>query len=197
MTYFFYFELVDASARRKGEKIMNETMQEITTPCIKNLKCPSCGGNDHEVLGLKGGLAKSVGVSLGFGALGNLVQGAMAEGDTSVQPVQYKCKGCKNKFVTGPLQADPEDVLDQPCTINLERVGSLVGAAVPQIVYWNGIKVGPVKNGKTLSFQTNNKYNTLFVTDHSGVAFKGNGTHRFVAQPGGVVNVKFKRGFVG
>jgi hypothetical protein len=95
---------------------------------------------------------------------------------------------------TKPLEAAADEYLSAPCTINFERVSSFVGMAVVQIVYLNGVKIGPIKNGKTVSFATAVKYNTLYVTDQGGVAFKGN--YRFEAQPGGTVNVRFNRKFL-
>jgi hypothetical protein len=94
-----------------------------------------------------------------------------------------------------PLEAGPDEYLSAPCTINFERVSSFVGMAVAQFVYLNGIKLGSVKNGQAISFQTAVRYNTVYVTDHAGVAFK-DGVTRFEAQANGAINLRFNRRFV-
>ncbi len=66
--------------------------------------------------------------------------------------------------------------------------------AVAQHVWLNGVKVGTVGNGKSISFPVHTKYNTLFVTDQYGVAFKGN--YKFEAVSGGTVDVRFKKKFL-
>lgn len=163
-------------------------------PSVAFLACPACGGNDLLITGQKGGTGKSIGVVLAFGAIGSMVAGSNAAKDTATYPIQYRCNACKNKFESGPLTATAEEILPAPATINFTRKGSMVGAAVPQIVYMNGMKMGPVKNGKTITFQTMVRYNTIFVTDQFGVAFKD--SYRFEAQPGAEVQVDFNRKFV-
>jgi hypothetical protein len=93
-----------------------------------------------------------------------------------------------------PLDALPDEYLSAPCALNFERVSSFVGMAVVQNVHLNGIKIGPIKNGQTLNFSTLVKYNTLFVTDMYGVAFKD--PYRFEASPGGTINVRWNRKFL-
>jgi len=66
--------------------------------------------------------------------------------------------------------------------------------AVSQFVYLNGLKIGSVKNKGTIEFQTFLKNNTVFVTDHAGMAFKS--ACKFNAQPGGRVELRFKRKFI-
>lgn len=163
-------------------------------PSVAYLVCPSCNGNDLHTIGQKGGNGKAIGMAFAFGAIGSMVAGASAADDTTTYPIQYKCKSCKNKFESGPLIATPGEILAAPCTINFTRKGSFVGMAVPQIVYLNGMKMGPVKNGKTITFQTMVRHNNIFVSDQFGVAFKT--SYRFDAPDGGVVDVKFKRKFV-
>ena len=58
----------------------------------------------------------------------------------------------------------------------------------------NGIKMGTIKNGSKLTFETNTRTNTIFVTDHHGVAFKGHYT--FTAEEGGEEYIKFKKKFI-
>lgn len=167
-------------------------MEAIAT--LKGLKCPSCGSENINVKGVKGSLGKSIATGVAFGAIGNMVAGSSAAKNLTTEPLEYKCAGCGSKFVSGPLLAVEEDILSAPCTVTFERVGSFVGMAVPQIAYINGMKLGPVKNGKTISVQTFNRYNTMFVTDQYGVAFKS--SYRFEALPGGAVLVRFKRKFL-
>lgn len=167
-------------------------MDNIAT--LKGLKCPYCGCEQVNVTGTKGALGASLATSLAFGAVGNLVAGSKAAANQATEPLQYKCVNCKKKFESMPLIAPAEDVLPVPCTVTFTRVGSFVGAAVPQIVHINGVKVGAVKNGKSISFTTSNRYNVIFVSDQSGVAYKGD--YRFEAQPGGNVTVRFKRRFL-
>ena len=66
--------------------------------------------------------------------------------------------------------------------------------AVSQQVYLNGVKIGNVKNGQDLAFQTFTKNNTVFVTDQAGIAFPG--SYSFVAEPGGSEDIQFKRKFL-
>jgi DNA-directed RNA polymerase subunit RPC12/RpoP len=167
---------------------------DSAVPSVKDIQCPSCGGNDLNILGSQGSLAKAIGSTLVFGAIGNILVGSKAVKDLSVQPIQYKCNGCNKTFESGPLAASPDDVLNNPCVVNFERVSSFIGAVVPQIVYINGIRIGPVKNGQTITFQTQTKSNTLFVTDHHGLAFKDK--YIFEARPGDNFRVRFNRKFL-
>ncbi len=170
-----------------------EPMQQMLVASLKGLTCPSCGSPNLTVKGVKGSLGKAVATGSAFGAIGNLVAGSNAKKNTETQPLEYKCTGCGNKFVSPPLIAAPEDILPAPCTIIYERPSSILGAAVPQIPYLNGIKIGAVKNGRSMTFQTYNRYNMIFVTDQFGVAFPCD--YKFEAQPGGTVTVRFNRKF--
>jgi Zn finger protein HypA/HybF involved in hydrogenase expression len=163
-------------------------------PSLHRLTCPKCGSSDLEIKGTEGSLAKAVGVFAAFGAVGNLVMSANAAKNLETEPIKYKCNNCSDKFTSMPLPAQPDEFLSTPCTISFERVSNFVGMAVAQIVYLNGIKIGPIKNGKTITFSTVVRYNTLFATDGAGVA--GKGAYRFEAQPGGNVHVRFNRKFL-
>ena len=90
--------------------------------------------------------------------------------------------------------AGKDELLEQACTVNFKRKSSFVGMAIKYHVWINGVKVGVVGNGKSFSFPVITKYNTMFVTDQYGVAFKTD--YKFEAQSGGNVNVNFKRKFV-
>lgn len=175
---------------------MNSEQENATQrnfPSVTELVCPKCQKNDLKILGTKGAKGKAVGVGMAFGAIGNLVADSMSKDDYSLQPVKYQCNACKNKFESLPLVAKPEELLEEPCTIHFTRLSSFVGMAVAQNVYLNGVKVGPVKNGKSIDFQTFVRNNTVFVTDQYGVAFKG--CYKFEAQSGGTEEIKFKKKF--
>ena len=170
-----------------------EALNTVVEVYSLGIQCPKCGASDWKVAGLKGGTGKSIGVSLAFGAVGSMVASSNAKNNEQQNPINYKCRQCGNRFESWPVKVPPEQMLEQPCTISFTRLSSFVGMAVTQIVYVNGMRVSPVKNGKTITFQTVVRDNVIFVTDQFGVAFKGD--YRFQAQPGGNVQVRFKRKF--
>lgn len=167
---------------------------QMNVPSLYGLKCPKCNAEDLKIIGSKGSKGKAMGIGMAFGAIGNLVANSLSKDDITSQPIEYKCKSCRNKFVSSPLLAQPEEILMESCTINFKRMSSFVGMAVSQFVWLNGMKVGSVKNGGSLTFQTAAKNNTLFVADQYGVAFKSD--YKFEAQPGGSVEIKFKGKFL-
>lgn len=172
----------------------NKIEEQINFPSIFGLSCPKCKAYDLKIKGIKGSLGAEIGIGIAFGAIGNLVQNSTSKKDFDVQPIQYKCKSCGKKFESFPVIANVAEVLDVPCTIIFTRLSSFYGMAVAQHVWLNGVKVGLVGNNKTITFQTFIKYNTIFVTDQYGMAFKGD--FKFEAQSGGSVDVRFKRKFV-
>ena len=170
-------------------------MSELQVPSLYYLRCPKCGASELRLLGEKGALGKSLAIGAAFGSIGLMV----AASDASSKPIvtealKYKCKQCKNKFVTYPLPAKEDELLATPCKVTFTRVFSMFGMAVPQILYINGMKVGPIKNGQSHTFETAIKYNTLHVTDANGVAFADE--YNFEAADGGEVIAKFKRKFI-
>ena len=167
-------------------------MDSIAT--LTGMKCPHCGSENLRVTGTKGALGASLVTGLAFGAVGNLVAGSNAAANQATEPLQYVCHDCSKKFQSLPLAAQPDEILEQPCTVTFTRDKSFVGCMVPQIVYINGIKIGAVKNGASVSFQTSCRNNVIFVTDQYGVAF--NDDYKFEAQPGGEISVHFKRRFI-
>lgn len=175
------------------EQVQNTHQTEY--PSIYALACPkcSCKNNDFKILGTKGAKGAALGVGMAFGAIGNLVANSMSEDDYTYQPVKYQCVSCGHKFTSLPLVAEPEELLESPCTVNFTRLSCFAGMAVSQNVWLNGIKVGAVRNGKSITFQTFVKHNTVFVTDQYGVAFKG--CYRFEAENGGTENISFKKKF--
>ena len=168
-------------------------MADTKYPSVKELKCPQCGKTEFKILGTKGSLAKA-GVAVAFGAIANMALDSKSKSDFEIKPVRYQCLGCKHKFEADPLVAPEEEVLEQPCKVVFHRQKSAVGMAVSQQVYLNGVKIGNVKNGEDLVFQTFTKHNTIFVTDQTGIAFPG--SHTFTAEPGGTEEIQFKRKFL-
>ena len=165
-----------------------------TVATLKGLRCPQCGSEDLDVKGKAGSMGKEVAGAFFGGAIANLAMSSSASKNTETVPLAYVCRSCKHKFQSPPLAAPQEDVLSAPCTISFTRVSSFVGALAAQVVYLNGVNCGAVKNGATITLQTSNRWNTMFVTDQYGVAFKS--VYRFEAVPGGTVAVRFKRKFV-
>lgn len=179
----------------KSQDAVNSTenMTHTNFPSTNEIVCPKCNKNDLKILGTKGSKGAAVGVGMAFGAVGNLVASSMSKNDFTLQPIKYKCNSCGNKFESLPFNAKQEEILDEPCTVNFTRLSSFAGMAVAQNVWLNGVKVGSVGNGKSITFQTFLRYNTVFVTDQYGVAFKGD--YKFEAQSGGTEDIRFKRKF--
>lgn len=171
-----------------------ENSEQTKIPSVYGIVCPKCQKGDLTIVGTKGSKGAAIGMGLALGAVGNLIANASNKGDFSLKPIQYKCKSCGNKFESYPLVAKPEEMLEKPCTVNFHRLSRFVGMAVSQDVWLNGVKVGTVGNGKSITFQTVTKHNTIFVSDQYGVAFKGD--FKFEAQEGGTVEVNFKGKFV-
>lgn len=169
-------------------------MENTNYPSIYQLTCPKCGKKDFKILGTKGAKAASVGMGMALGAIGNLIADSNNKKDMSLMPVQYKCTSCGNKFDSLPLVAQPDELLNMPCTIVFHRLSSFVGMAVAQHIYLNGVKVGTVDNGKEFTFPVYTRHNTIFVTDQYGVAFKGD--YQFEAEDGGHVDIQYKRKFL-
>lgn len=162
-------------------------------PTLVGIKCPDCGSTDFRVLGIKGSSA-GVAAAIAFGAVGNLVMDANSKGNFELKPVKYQCTACRKKYESLPVECDEDEVLDEPCTINFTRESSIIGCAVTQQVYLNGVKIDNVKNGKTLTFQTFIKHNVIFVTDQTGTAFPG--ALKLEAESGGTQNISYKRKFL-
>jgi hypothetical protein len=76
----------------------------------------------------------------------------------------------------------------------MSRPAGFVGAAAGQYVFLNGIRVGVLKSGGSLNFQTNVKRNILYCTDLSGAVFQD--YRRFEAEPDGSKSFSFNRKFL-
>jgi len=142
---------------------------------------------------MKGAMGKAVGMGIALGAVGNMLANDASKDDYTYAPLNYKCETCHKKFEAFPYAAQPDEILQQPCKIIFTRLSSFIGMFVSQSIWLNGIKIGSVKNGKTIEFVTHIKSNIIFVTDQYGMAFKTD--YRFEARSGGSVGVKFKRKF--
>ena len=162
-------------------------------PSLYYVKCQKCGANDYRILGTKGSIGKTAGAAV-FGAVGALVADATNKDTVEYKPLRFKCSACGNKFESLPLTAQQEELLSAPCTISFTRLGSFVGMAVQQTIWLNGIAVARIGNKQPIQLSTLLRYNTLFVTDQTGLAFKGH--YSFEAAPNGSVQVNFKRKFV-
>lgn len=184
----------NTAGQAQGAVAQSQNTEQVERPSLYALSCPKCRKNDIKILGTKGSRGAAAGVGMAFGAIGNMVASSISKGDFAVQPIQYKCNSCGNKFESLPLTAEPDELLEAPCTVNFKRLSGFAGMAVAQHVWLNGVKIGSVANGKTLTFQTFTKHNTVFVTDQYGVAFKGD--YKFEAQSGGNIDVRFKRKFL-
>ena len=171
-----------------------ENSAQPNVPSIHGLTCPKCQNGDLKIVGTKGSKGAAIGMGLALGAVGNLIANASNKDDFSLRPIQYKCKSCGNKFESLPFVAKPEEILEKPCTVTFHRLSRFAGMAVSQDVWLNGVKVGTVKNGKSITFETVTKHNTVFVTDQYGVAFKGD--RKFEAQSGGTEEIRFKGRFL-
>ena len=158
-----------------------------------SLVCPVCGNGDLRIMGTKKSSAGEIGAVMAFGAIANLTADMNSKNDYSQTPVWYKCKACRKKFASSPIEAAPEEILEKPCSVSFTRLSSFIGMAVSQQVWLNGVKVASVRNGKTVTFETSVRHNTIFVTDQYGVAFPGD--YKFEAESGGSVEVRFKRKF--
>jgi hypothetical protein len=118
-----------------------------------------------------------------LGVIGNAIASSSLANRADNDPFVLKCESCGEKWKASPVDAPEEERLASPCTITLARHTGIVGAAVGQYVYLNGIRIGKIKTGKPLSFQTCVKHNVLCATDLSGRSFKG--FQRFEAASGG------------
>jgi hypothetical protein len=162
----------------------------VNAAVLSALKCPQCDSKDYIPLGKKGAAGKALATQIFIGGVGNIISARSDAKSVSSEPLQYKCKKCKSKYLAEPSESTPEEHLSEPCRITLQRIANMVGAALPQVVYLNGIKVGTVKNGKAISFNTRVRENVVFVTVQ-GVAFPD--ACKFTAEPGGSTVILFNR----
>lgn len=146
-------------------------------------ECPKCGSEDVVAVGAEGAMGRALQQS--FGLLGDLIPVA----DSG--RLEYRCKACHWEFVAESLES--AEFPELTCRVIFHRDSGFAGAAVPQIVYLNGERVGEVKNGKSLEFVTRARSNVISVTDSGGTPFKD--SYRFDAVDGGVVEVHFNRKF--
>jgi len=128
-----------------------------------------------------------------FGIIGNGIASSNLKNRKDDSPFVFKCESCDKKFEIGPCQAPEDERLATPCTITVTRPGNFVGAAVGQHTFLNGIRMGILKNGSSLTFKTDVKNNLLYFTDLSGTVYKS--VRRFIAEPGGNLSFRFNMKF--
>ncbi|MDR1634031.1 MAG: hypothetical protein LBS27_03735 [Bifidobacteriaceae bacterium] len=161
-------------------------------PSLYHLRCPNCGSGEYTPLGKKRNLAQQVAVGFAAGAaplLATVVANAQARDLTEIPPLEYKCAGCKKKYQSGPLAADPSEILAEPCVVNFTRAKKFQGAAGVYTIYLNGVPINTVRNGQSFAFQTILRYNTLFAGFGNGMLYRV--LHRFEAVPGRTIGVVF------
>jgi hypothetical protein len=156
-------------------------------------KCPQCDSADWMPLGTPGYITRSL-WAVFFGFIGALAANSSGKNRAETPAFICKCRSCRNKWEARPKEVPLEARLETPCRISMTRPGSFVGAAVAQFIYLNGKRVGILKNGGTIEFETAEPYNILFATDGSGTAFQN--TRYFEAPSGGELNFNFNRKFV-
>jgi hypothetical protein len=164
---------------------------ELRTNAIQ--RCPHCGGGEWNPAGLTGAAGRVVLITF-LGVIGNAIAGSNLKNRKDDDPFVCKCGSCKKKWELIPVKAPEAECLESPCSINVTRPGGFVGAAVGQYAYLNGIRMGILKNGGSLSFQTHVKHNLLYFTDLSGIVYKD--FKRFDADAGGSKNFIFNRKFL-
>jgi hypothetical protein len=167
------------------------TGKELRTNAVQ--RCPKCGSAEWRPLGLPGYMGRAFMVAL-FGIIGNGIASSSLRSRKDNDPFILKCEGCGGKWEASPSEAAEEEWIEFPCEIAINRPGGFVGAAVGQYVFLNGIRVGVLKNGGVLNFQTNVKHNILYCTDLSGAVFKD--YRRFEAEPGENKSFSFNRKFL-
>jgi hypothetical protein len=134
-------------------KITREDMagKELRTNAVQ--KCPKCGSAEWRPLALPGYVGRGLLVIL-LGVIGNAIASSALRKKKDNAPFILKCEGCGEKWEAPPAEAAEEEWLESPCGITMSRPGGLVGAAVGQYVFLNGIRMGVLKNGGSLNFQT-------------------------------------------
>jgi hypothetical protein len=164
---------------------------ELRTNAIQ--KCPHCGSDEWKATGLPGSGGRLALMAF-LGIIGNAIASSNLKNKKDDDPFVCKCGSCGKKWKLIPGKAPTEECLESPCSIAVTRPGNFVGAAVGQYAYLNGIRIGILKNGKTLSFKTNVKHNLLYFTDLSGTVYRD--FKRFDAEAGGNKNFNFNRKFL-
>ena len=171
---------------------MSDEKIQINNPTLEGVKCPKCGSKNYLIRGT-GSVAASAGKQLLFGGVGNMVASSRSKDNFEIKPVRFVCRDCKEKFEALAEDAGKDQLLEKPCKITFKRLSSLIGAAIRYQVFLNGVKVGTVKRGSEITFNTFTRSNVIFVTDPHGIAF--NDVYEFTAESGGEEHVKFKRKF--
>jgi hypothetical protein len=156
-------------------------------------KCPQCGSAEWRPIGLPGFFWRGL-LMLPFSLLGLLIGASAMKRRKDNDPFILKCEGCGKKWKSAPSNATQEECLEFPCDITVSRPKSFVGAAMSYFMFLNGIRMGVLKNGGCLNFQTNVRHNIFYAADVSGAVFVD--YRRFEAEPNGRITFNFNRKFL-
>lgn len=85
--------------------------------------------------------------------------------------------------------SDAEKIEGEPCRITLTRLPCVIGMAMGVRVFLNGIEQPVLKNGKSISMQTNIRHNELQISYNADGA---NRSLNFEATPGGHIRITLK-----
>jgi len=165
-------------------------------PSLFQLKCPNCGNTKYIPLGKKRSGLKQFFSGFFAGAApmaASATANQKANSLTGVMTLQYQCTQCKKKYEFTPLQANDDEILDNSSSIRFERAKMFRGAAGVYTVYLNGVPLKNLSNGESFSFQTNIKYNTIFVGFGDGIIFRN--YYSLEAESGGNINIVFDGNF--
>ncbi|QQO08768.1 hypothetical protein [Breznakiella homolactica] len=149
---------------------------------LQALICPKCGSGEFKPIGFKGSASREIFSQLGLRTMAHTNEHG---------PLVCRCLQCGTKFTGRPRPAEPEELLESPCTISLTRSGGFIGALIDFPVFLNGVRAGSLGSGQTIEISTKVKHNVLFVASETGAAFSN--FFRFDAVPGGTETLTFSR----
>lgn len=144
--------------------------------------CPQCGSTATRPKGASGATGRAL---LGGGVLDAL---GVVSHDLRLR---FICQDCSHTFHAEEGGWDAGS-LAEPCTIDLHRAKSMLGAMMPLLVNLNGEQVGTVANGASLQFQTMARHNVLVIADHNGASLDGM-SQSFEAEDGGKASFRFEK----
>lgn len=167
-------------------------MPHNTIPTIYGKSCPHCGSRELRVKKVRGGNNAWHDPAELWAGNTEAVQGLHSAAFVrSLNPITYKCQGCKRGFTSLPVKAADSELLAQPCTITFERVPRFNGTANEHFPYINGIGMNPIHRKGSITIKSPLKHNTIFVTDNTLRGYKG--IWSFEALPGENVHISYKR----
>jgi hypothetical protein len=146
------------------------------------LKCPKCGSEEYKPKGFEGYTLREILAQCGLRSFEYKNENAL---------IVCKCVKCGSKFKGKAKDAEPDEILERPCTIHLTRKGGMLGAVLDFTVFLNGKKVCTVGNGQSVEIKTSVKQNLIFLTNDTGGAFSN--FFRFEAVSGDNKELIFSR----